>query len=553
MNTKPKKFKENKAKASKGFALPLVIAVGAILLVGGFALMARSFGSLMNSIRAEQATQAREIAEAGIAETIENLNRKYNYLLINCYQNRSTECINIIVEDQGIDYGVWDSPRYPSSVCPGTQRLPYPEFTKQTITPRGSYRIVSYEFDGTQFYGGKGTLTVEGTRNSNGNKVLATAVVQQTFEVKPKNCNGNIKDNANNSGFPGLMAGNINLGGNDVKGSISGNVLCTKCEYANPLEPQDGEERELVDAGNNSEIDGEIFIGEIAAPDVWPIPVEIRKKITQVTDLENSGQTQVIRSLQENINKESGTNSYKITAMPAPQSGETGISHGGMCATDTGRSSASKGEPITYCLMTSAVLSNTEQLEVDTTNGPVKLYVTENVDVGGQRSIKQTRSDGEETTAFRLGLYGLNEAECSMIREDNTDFQQHVKLAGVSKTKKKKNGTGEEPKAANIFVHFPCGKVGIHGGAQNEAECNTDPDDTTSEIPYGDCGGGDIRGVVWAEDWDGSNSNNAQLVVPPGVGDDALNNQGFDYSISVKDYVAIGVNSWFGFGGLLGR
>ena len=194
-----------------------------------------------------------------------------------------------------------------------------------------------------------------------------------------------------------------------------------------------------------------------------------------------------------------------------------------------------------------------EQLEVDTTNGPVKLYVTENVDVGGQRSIKQTRSDGEETTAFRLGLYGLNEAECSMIREDNTDFQQHVKLAGVSKTKKKKNGTGEEPKAANIFVHFPCGKVGIHGGAQNEAECNTDPDDTTSEIPYGDCGGGDIRGVVWAEDWDGSNSNNAQLVVPPGVGDDALNNQGFDYSISVKDYVAIGVNSWFGFGGLLGR
>jgi len=539
---------------NEGFALPLVLAVGAILLVGGFAMMARSFGGLMNSIRAEQATQAREIAEAGIAETIENLNRKYNYLLINCYQNRSTECINIIVKDQGIDYGLWNSPRYPSSVCPGTQRLPYPEFTKQTAIPKGSYRIVSYEFDGTQFYGGKGTLTVEGSRHSNNDQVLATAVVQQTFEVKPKNCNGNIKDNANNSGFPGLMAGSIDLGGNDVKGSISGNVLCTLCEYENPLDPQEGEERDLVKAGTNSQIDGEIFIGEIAAPDVWPIPEEIRKKITQVTDLEDLNQTQVIQSLQENINKESGTNSYKITAMPAPQSGETGISHGGMCATEAGKPSVAKGDPITYCLMTSAVLSSTEQLEVDTTNGPVKLYVTGNVDVGGQRSIKQSRSDGEETSAFRLGLFGLNEAECSLRRKDEPSFLQDVKLAGVSKTKKNKDGSGEEePKAANIFVHFPCGKVGISGGAQSDADCNTDPNDTSSEIPYGDCGGGDIRGVVWAEIWDGSNSKNAQLVVPPLIGDDALDNQGFDYSISVKDYVAIGVNSWFGFGGLLGR
>ena len=56
MNAKPKKFQKHKNKGNEGFALPLVIAVGAILLVGGFALMARSFGSLMNSIRAEQAT-----------------------------------------------------------------------------------------------------------------------------------------------------------------------------------------------------------------------------------------------------------------------------------------------------------------------------------------------------------------------------------------------------------------------------------------------------------------------------------------------------------------
>ena len=64
------------SKHSNGFALPLVVVVGFILTVGGFALLARSFGGLVNSIRAEQSRQAREIAEAGMAETLESLNPK---------------------------------------------------------------------------------------------------------------------------------------------------------------------------------------------------------------------------------------------------------------------------------------------------------------------------------------------------------------------------------------------------------------------------------------------------------------------------------------------
>ena len=55
---------------------------------------------------------------------------------------------------------------------------------------------------------GKGTLTIEGTRHSNNNQVLATAVVQQTFS-QTQNCNGNIKDNAQ-QWLSDLMAGNIN-------------------------------------------------------------------------------------------------------------------------------------------------------------------------------------------------------------------------------------------------------------------------------------------------------------------------------------------------------
>lgn len=539
--------------SDEGFALPLVITVGAILLIGGFALIARTFGGLLGSIRTEQARQAREIAEAGMAETIENLNRKFNYLLINCYQNEDDKCQNIVFDLDPSPakelVGLWDAPRYPSSVCPGAQRLPYPQFAKETDNPRGEYKILSYVFDGTQFYGGKGTLTIEGTRRSTSNQILATSVIQKSFEVKPKNCGANFKGNANNSGFPGLKANRVQMGGNDVKGSISGNILCTECEYEDPLNPREGEERELVDAGENSEIDGEIFIGEITEPDVWTMPQEIRLKLTPA-------QNQTPNNLQSYISKEPGSKTYKIMAQKAPNldNEETGISHSGMCATDQPKPSLANGDPITYCLVSNIILSNTEQLEIDTTNGPVKLYVTGDVDVGGQRSLKQTRTDGESTTAFRLGLYGLNQAECSIERDTDPSFQQEVWLAGVSKTK-----GDNEPKAANVFVHFPCGKVGINGGAQNEAECNTtNPEITETDpdaglIAYGDCGGGDIRGVVWAEEWDGSNSNNAQLVVPPDAADDGLDNQGFEYSISVKDFVAVGTNSWFGFGGLLGR
>ena len=557
-----KKISGGFKELEEGFVLPLVITVGLVLTVGGYALLARTFGGFMGSIRSEQARQAREIAEGGMAETMENLNRRFNYLLINCYDpgisdsgwQSADQCQNIVFKiDTGKAVGLWNSPRYPSAVCPGVQRASYNQFSKSIDTPKGEYRILRYIFDGTQFYGGKGTLSIEGTRRSSDNRILATSVIEQTFEVKPKNCGSNFKGNANNSGFPGLLASEINLGNNDVKGSISGNILCTGCEYADPLNPQLGEELALIQANtNNAEVDGEIFIGEITMPDVWPIPDNIRKAITQVTNNEDDP---IIRSLQENIDKESGTNTYKINSQPVPEAGESELSNGGMCATDQANPALAAGEPITYCIVSSIVLSSTEQLEVDTSNGPVKLYVTGDVDVGGQRSLKQTRNDGLSTTAFRLGLFGLNEAECSLERSDNSTFQQDVKIAGVSKTKKKNNG-GEEPKAANVFVHFPCGKVGISGGAQNEAECNTTNESITPEnalegqVPYGDCGGGDIRGVVWAEEWDGSGSNNAQLVVPSNAADDGLREQGFEYAISVKDYVAIGTNSWFGFGGV---
>ena len=65
--------------------------------------------------------------------------------------------------------------------------------------------------------------------------------------------------------------------------------------------------------------------------------------------------------------------------------------------------------------------------------------------------------------------------------------------------------------------------------------------------PDGECGGGDVQGAVWAKTWDGSNSNNAQLVVPKSMGSKIFIGLGTQYGISVQDYVALGVNSWASF------
>ena len=89
----------NKSHNQDGFVLPLVITVGLIMLVGSAAMVARSFGGLVGSTRLEQSRQAKAIAEAGLARTIEGLNRNYNYLLTNCYSQSGSapppnDCIN---------------------------------------------------------------------------------------------------------------------------------------------------------------------------------------------------------------------------------------------------------------------------------------------------------------------------------------------------------------------------------------------------------------------------------------------------------------------------
>jgi hypothetical protein len=485
------------SSVDNGFILPLVIILGLILAVGGFTMLARSFAGLFGATRQEQARQAREIAETGLATTIELLNRKYSYLLINCYSRSGSpptpnDCINT---------GTWSSPQLPSSICPGSDTATANFPLEQEInTPKGRYRIEFYAYAGTQFYGGTGKLKATGERlSSDGTRILASASVEQTFDVKPKPCDARFGDPATSSGFPGLLGWNVSLGNNDVKGVTSGNVLCILCTVANPSK-SDGtytqaEAETAVGALANSDVDGQIFLGKISTPDVPIFPA----------------------SLTAYVSAKSISDTTTITASSTPTTSTATSTNGGSCATDTST------QPITHCLISSINLQGQKVLTVDTTAGPVRLYVSGDISASGQAGIYHAGDSG------RLGLFGnpiSSDARCS---SDPSFTNQTVTLAGTSMP----------TKAAGLFAYFPCGRMGINGGAQATAECT----------PDGECGGGDVYGALWTKTWNGSSSNQAQLVVPKDMASQLLENFGTSFAISIRDYVALGINSWRGFQG----
>jgi len=517
--------KSCRLESNEGYILPIVLTVGLIMIAGSLAMLNRSFGGLIGSTRLEQSRQARAIAEAGIARTLEGLNRTYNYLLINCYSQSGSapppnDCINT---------GTWQTPSLPSSVCSNTNQSGTPALTGASTKPNGDYVIDYYAYSGTQFYGGTGRLRVIGYRkNASKTKVLSSAAVEISFDVKPKPCNcsfGDFSGDCSSSGFPGLLARNINLGNNSVKGATSGNVLCTGCTNPNPDGPPTQAEAEAaIGALPNSDVDGQIYLGPINLPPVPTFPDNTTTNPPNLLQYVSSAADASDLPVKGSTKKDA---TYLITANATQTTSTASTNNNGYCATD------SSNPPVTHCRISSIVLSGKERLEVNTNAGPVRLYVEgldantsggQVVKVGGNTGIIH---DGNEED---LSMYGLPlNADPICSSPSASDTIQTVTLAGTSQ--------GSNQKAANMFVYFPCATVGINGGSGATADCDED----------GECGGGDVSGAIWAKSWDGSNSKNAQLVVPKDMGSKLFLGLGTRFGLSVQDYVALGVNSWFSF------
>ena len=458
----------------EGFTLPLVLIVTLILGAGLMASTTRAWLGLTGAVRQSQARSAREVAEAGLSQLIEALNRNHAHLLV-------------------VDIENWNNPPLFSAICANASTgVPA---TTGTIGSNGKYNLENYNFNGSPFYGGKADLRMRGEILKSDNSIAAAAIVEQTVEIKAKSCNTSFDEPTTTSGFPGLLAQNVDMGGNDLKGRLSGNLLCLQCvdnipnqcsvSSSTPLDSYTEADKICVVGGNQNQtdVDGEIYLSPIDLP---PVPVPP----SSMNDLYNS--------------PPDITSSATIIAA----SSDSSELLNGACRVGS--------DGITHCVVNNIDLKGQDTLTVDTSGGPIRIYVDgDSVDFTGQSGMQHIPPSAPSSN---FGFFGRP------IDPTNQRTDQEVILRGRASTN-------------NMWAFFPDASLGIKGGAGDDVNCDS----------TGECTGGDIYGAVWGKTWGLSNGTGAQIAVPADMGQQLYNNFGTAYGIGMKDYVAIGVSKWSSF------
>ena len=500
-------------RQSQGFALPLIIMVGMVMMVGGFAMMARTFGAFRGSLRTSQFNQAQEIAERGISEVINQLNSNYRYLWVNCY--RKTTAINYALGNNCSLVGEWGYSSQPAEQA----HLVVPSFATATCSnaptslsgrnnyaetvnkmgdidavsgPSGTWTLESYSFVGNPIDGGSGILRIKGERKSNAGDILATAIIEQEINVRSKGCGARINSNSLASNFPGLLARSISLGGNDIRGQQSANVFCTGCKITTPLDT------------SGSIIDGQVYLGAIQLPAVPVFPPSLLNSVTSGTLGAENGNHITIAPPDLSLRHFSPTYS---DGSAVPSSGAAP-----MCVTDN------QMPPTAHCLIDEISLSGNTNIYANSSANPIRLYVNGNIDSGGNGDIV---NDGDSAD---LAIFSTN-ANCTRITLGTQTFM----FSGGSSTK--------------AFIYAPCATVGINGGGGTTSTC---PNSMPSP-PSVECKGGDIDGAVWAGAWNGSSSNVAEITVPDSMSMDLVAAFGEGFNVGPNDYVGVGVKNWTSF------
>ena len=458
-------------RGQEGIILPIILVISLILGVIFTTTSISAWLGLRGTARQSLAREARETAEAGLAELKESLNRSFAHLLI-------------------IDSDQWSDPPFFSSVCSNSEGG-MPD-TSGDITGRGRYILESYTFNGSPFYGGKAEFRMRGEMTAGGDTTKAAAIVTETVDIKPKCCTTGYGEACNTSGFPGLLGMNdVDMGGNDLKGRLSGNLFCLNCtesidntcsvDSTTPLSDYTEADKICVIGGNTNqtEVDGEIVLSPIDLPPVPTPPTSMASLYTNPPDITSS----------ETI--EGGSGSGNLL--------------NGACQIDD------KG--VTHCVVGKIDLSGSDKLTVDTSNGPVRIYVTgDSVDFKGSSGIVHNPSTSQ---ASDFGFFGRP------ADPDDLYTDQTVILRGSASTN-------------NMWAYFPDGNLGIKGGAGDDVNCDS----------LGECTGGDISGSVWGKNWGESNGTGAAITVPKDMGQQLFNAFGAQYGIGLRDYVALGVSKW---------
>lgn len=521
----------------RGFTLPLVLGMGLIMIVVALTLLSRSQLDVSTARLQKQTQHAFAVAEAGMARTLGLLNGNYQILLRRTYNPATNTNFNPprpYLIDRSTDATKVGQPN-----TTGLEVTPVNEWTAESLgddappcftldldnllngkigTPvQGNYRILSYLYDDqTQ----RGHLLIEGRLDNNS---PTNAFILQKMVIKdPPN-------------FPGLLAQRINLGNDDVSGPINGNVICTN--PANCVVPQaqcvNGQPTQqglhsAVGALDNAKIEGTIAINKkINLPPLPQPPDQVGPAVggnlpltplpswlppSQVADFEQALQAAGCYS-------EGAYANFPVRGNNPPQDSRDISDITGSTSSDITGSTSDLNFPrqsdcpyvnrdpkipffipdplrpgerivnpekVYYAYRIGNInLSGSEKVTFNTSNYAIRLYVSGDISLSGNAGIDNTCSPDSSTcgTEANMGLpSGVGTPDRLRIYgnpPDPNNMTQQFTLSGGAQV-------------GSLFVYAPDAKVGINGGSR-------DPD---------------IFGAVWAKEWNGSNSNNAEIRVP---------------------------------------
>lgn len=404
----------NLSTSDQGFALPLAVGMGLIMIVVGMTMIVRSQNDQVTASLQKQTSQGLAIAEGGTARILGLLNDNYHPLLRRSYDPSGRLGSNSIDEWSSLS----DAPPCFSTATLGDDLLTGRISSDNSSTPT-NYTLLAYRYDdpdGAPDSGDEtGTLLVRGEDLDSD----SVSVIEQSFKIDEATGSAN---------FPGLLATNINLGNNDVLGAVAGNVACTdpaNCPVSQCVDGEPTEQglRDAIGAKNNGVVQGEIRVGNTEWP---PLPTAP----SGATNLGDIG-------------------------------GSMTLPNGGTLIDDA-----------YHYIVGNINLTGSNTLTINTSpTARVYLYVTGNISMGGSTAITHSGLASD----FRI--YG-NPAD------SNDSNDQTFTLNGGANT-------------TNVFIYAPDATVGINGGSSNP----------------------DLSGAVWAKEWNGSSSNNAEISVPANMGE----------------------------------
>ena len=329
-------------KGDRGFALPLTMGLGLIMLLLGTMMIVTSQASLTIARQRKGTGLSLAVTETGIDRILTQLNQAnnsglltLNYDTINpqtgtTYLGPDGILQNGDEESTAIDE--WTSFSPSSSTCTsGGSSSPSLSYVSNTDS-NGQYTLKAYRYDSTKQ---TGTLLVEGQQG------VSTSMIAVTLAI-----NSQVVD------FPGVLSvEKVNLLGRNILGS-NGNL------YYDPTLSEDPSLQESA------------AVGDPDRPDY----------LNAIKSGSNDGITT------DNVSGKIIACKLTPTLSYAPQGSN-------LCIVDASMNLSGSSSGITYYQTDEILLKNNDIVEVDTTNGPVYIYVNGPVQILDNAKLRNIRTD----------------------------------------------------------------------------------------------------------------------------------------------------------------